>query len=113
MNKNVSSEVDNYISQIPDGAIEKFKELRQLVREELPKSREVLSYGIVGYKIDDKRARVFISGWRDHLAVYPVPDDEELRQQLNPYIKSKGTLWFPLDEPLPRNLIKSVIRALS
>lgn len=71
-----------------------------------------MSYGIIGYKVDDKRARVFISGWKDHVAVYPIPDDEDLRDDLAPYKKGKGTLWFPLDQPLPLELIKRTVRSL-
>ena len=41
-----------------------------------------------------------------------MPKDPALREQLTPYIKGKGTLWFPLDQPLPTELIKKVVRAL-
>ncbi len=104
--------VDQYIASIPLVARPKFDELRQLVKDTVPHAKEVLSYGIVGYKIDDKRARVFISGWKDHLAVYPVPASNELQEMLAPYKRGKGTLWFRLDEPLPRSLIKTVVEVL-
>lgn len=104
--------VDEYIANVPAAARPKFDELRQLVKDALPHAKEVLSYGIVGYKIDDKRARVFISGWKDHLAIYPVPRDQKLQTMLAPHIKGKGTLWFKLDEPLPKQLIKKVVEAL-
>ena len=68
----------------------------------MPDAHEVLSYGVIGYKPDPrKRAVVFISEWRDHIAVYPVPRNPELVAELQPYIKGKGTLWFKLDESLP------------
>ncbi len=104
--------VDEYIANVPLAARPKFDELRQLVRDTVPHAKEVLSYGIVGYKIDDKRARVFVSGWKDHVAMYPIPSGEELQADLAPYIKGKGTLWFKLDEPLPKTLIKKVVNAL-
>jgi uncharacterized protein YdhG (YjbR/CyaY superfamily) len=105
--------VDEYVASVPSAARPKFDELRRLVKETLPDAKEVLSYGIVGYKIDDKRARVFISGWKDHLAVYPVPKSKELQTKLKPYIKGKGTLWFSLDEPLPKPLIVQVVQDLA
>jgi uncharacterized protein YdhG (YjbR/CyaY superfamily) len=105
--------VDEYIAGIPGAARPKFDELRQLVKDALPHAKEVLSYGIVGYKIDDKRARVYISGWKDHLAVYPVPHSEELQAKLAPYIKGKGTMWFSLDEPLPKPLIRAAVEVLA
>lgn len=105
--------VEEYIANIPAAARPRFDELRALVKAALPHAREVMSYGIVGYKIDDKRARVFISGWKDHLGVYPIPHDDALREKLKPYIKGKGTLWFPLDVPLPVALIQKTVQLLT
>lgn len=105
--------VDEYETHVPDNARDKFKELRALVQETLPTATEVISYAIPAYKIDAKRAVVYISGWKDHVAMYPVPHDEILKEDLKPYIKSKGTLWFELDNPLPEMLIKATIEALA
>ena len=106
------STVDEYVAAVPPASRPMFDELRQLIRGELPHADEVLSYGIVGYKTVKGRARVFISGWKDHVAVYPVPADPALRTELEPYVRGKGTLWFPLTEPLPRDLIVRVVAAL-
>jgi len=105
--------VEEYVDNIPANARPMFYQLRDLVKKQLPNSEEVFSYGIVGYKIDDKRARVFISGWKDHVAMYPIPKNELLKSKLKPYIKGKGTLWFPLDKPLPLDIIKKSIEELS
>ncbi len=110
--KRTNQTVEGYVASVPSGAREKFDELRVLVQSELPHAKEVVSYGILGYKIDDKRARVFISGWKDHLAIYPIPRDDALQKELAPYIKGKGTLWFSLDKPLPVELIKRTIALL-
>ena len=107
-----SVSVEDYITTVPTIARPGFDKLRNLVRATIPQARELVSYGILGYKIDDKRARVFISGWKDHLALYPIPQDELLRDKLQPYIKGKGTLWFSLDKPLPEELIVASIKAL-
>lgn len=107
------TDVDTYVASIPDASRQHFDTLRQVVRSEIPTAQEVISYGIVGYKPDiKKRAVVFISGWKDHVAVYPIPKNPELQKDLKPYIKGRGTLWFPLDKPLPTQLIKKVVRAL-
>jgi len=105
--------VEEYIASVPQAARPMFDELRSLVIDCLPQAKEAYSYGIIGYKIDDKRARVFISGWKDHVAVYPIPKNELLRSELKPYIKGKGTLWFYLEQPLPMDLIKRTVLALS
>ena len=107
------ADVAAYVAAVPRAARPLFDELRTLVKAQLPHANEVASYGIIGYKIDDKRARVFISGWKDHLGVYPVPKDEALQAELAPYRKGKGTLWFMLDAPLPKALIRRVVAALA
>jgi uncharacterized protein YdhG (YjbR/CyaY superfamily) len=104
--------IDEYIARVPAAARAQFDELRLLVSSEIPNANEVLSYGIIGYKINDKRARVFVSGWKDHVAMYPVPKNTILQSELKPYIKGKGTLWFALDMPLPKTLIQKAVRAL-
>lgn len=111
--KGVSS-VDAYIAQIPPQARMRFDELRKIVKDELPAAHEVMSYGIVGYKPNlNKRAVVFISGWKDHVAMYPVPKDPDLQRELAPYIIGKGTLWFSLDAPLPKKLLQDAVQALT
>ena len=106
--------VEDYIESIPVAAKPKFDELRQLVLSEIPHLHEVLSYGIIGYKPDvSKRAVVFISGWKDHLAIYPLPKDASLVKKLESYIHGRGTLWFALDQPLPKELIIETVRALT
>lgn len=105
--------VEEYVSKVPPAARSQFNQLRAIVKSMLPQAREVLSYGIIGYKVDDKRARVFISGWKDHVAIYPVPKGQALQNDLKPYIRGKGTLWFKLDEKLPKMLIKKVVKALN
>lgn len=105
--------VEEYVASISPKARPLFSTLRELAKETLPHANEVFSYGIIGYKVDDKRARVYISGWKNHVALYPIPRSEQLQEKLKSYIKGKGTLWFNLDEPLPESLIKEVILDLA
>lgn len=105
--------VESYIASIPPVARPQFDKLRKIVRSQVPDAYEVLSYGIIGYKPDiNKRAAVFISGWKDHVAIYPIPKDEAIREKLEPYVHGKGTLWFGLEAPLPEELIREVVNKL-
>lgn len=105
--------VAEYLAAVPAGSRAHLDELRELVHVAVPEAVEVLSYGILGYRADPvKRARVFASGWRDHVALYPVPRDPDLADGVAPYVRGRGTLWFPLDQPLPRDLVVAVVRAL-
>jgi len=107
-----ATSVEQYVQRVPAAARPQFDQLRQFVRGLLPDAQEVLSYGILGYKTDAKRAKVFISGFKDHVAIYPVPADPALQDELKPYIHSKGSIWFALDEPLPLELIRRVVEGL-
>ena len=111
--KTAASSVDAYVASVPPQARPLFDELRILVTAETTNMHEVISYGVIGYKHDvTKRASIFISGWKDHLAIYPIPKTDVLKSQLEPYIKGRGTLWFTLDAPLPKQLIKDIVRTL-
>lgn len=112
LNTNSINDVDKYIANIPASGLDQFIKLRNIVKSIIPDAKEVVSYGIIGYKIDLKRARVFIGGWRDHVSIYPVPKDAGLIKKLYPYIKGKGTLWFSLDEPLPEKIIIEIVKSL-
>lgn len=105
--------VAEYLARVPAASREQLDRLRALASEELPEAHEVLSYGIIGYRLDAKRARVYVSGWKDHVAVYPVPDDPDLAAELAPFVRGKGTLWFALGRPLPDDLLRRTVRALA
>ena len=107
-----TTSVDDYVAALPSACLPKFNELRDLARKLLPEADEVVSYGLLGYKIGAGRAKVYISGWKDHVAVYPVPSEPSLALDIAPYVEGKGTLWFALDEPLPKGLIERVMRSL-
>lgn len=106
--------VEQYLAAVPQASRDALDELRRIVSGALPGASEVLSYGIIGYKPDPaKRAVVFVSGWKDHVALYPVPKSLELAERIAPYVRGKGTMWFDLDENLPAPLIADVVRELA
>lgn len=109
--KKPEKSVESYIANVPAESQKVFSKLRNLALKAYPDAEEVLSYGVVGYRYGKTRPVAFISGWKDHVAVYPIPHDEILQKVLKPYAKGKGTLWFPLDKPLPEALIMSVFVA--
>ncbi|WP_136314235.1 DUF1801 domain-containing protein [Actinomyces procaprae] len=106
--------VTDYLASVPLAARPALDALRDLVRRTAPGVEEVISYGIIGYRIPgrSKAARVFVSGWKDHVALYPLPSQEALRTELAPWVRGKGTLWFGLDEGLPTTLLERTVAAL-
>ena len=106
------SSIEEYVAQVPAAARPQFDRLRQYVRGLPPDAQEVLSYGILGYKTDARRAKVYISGFKDHVTIYPVPADPSLRDALRPFVHGKGSIWFSLSEPLPLDIIQKIVKAL-
>lgn len=101
--------IEEYIKIIPKESEEYFFRLRKLIEEMLPSSEEVLSYGIIGYKLNLKRPSFFISAWKDHVALYPLPKDKEIQKKLKNFIKGKSTVWISLKEDFPEEMLIELI----
>jgi uncharacterized protein YdhG (YjbR/CyaY superfamily) len=109
----VYTTVDEYIESFPDDVQDGLRRIRRVIREVLPEAGERISYGMPTATLDERRL-VHYSGWKRHLALYPVPaGDEALARDLDPYRAGKGTLRFPLDRPLPEDLVRRVVMALA
>ena len=104
--------VAEYVARVPDASRPLFDEIRALVQDELPDAKEVLSYGLVGYR-GRRRAIVYVGAWNDHVSLYPAPTDAELRAELKPYLRGAGTIWLPLGAEPPRDLLSRVVQHLA
>lgn len=105
--------VEEYIASFPAGVQEILQEIRRRCHAAVPGSGEAISYGIPTITLDGKYV-VYFAGWAHHISVYPVPDgDESLSAELAPYRATKGTLKFPLQKPVPYELIGKVAAAVA
>lgn len=103
--------VDAYIAAQPAEVQPLLQQLRAAIRAVAPNTTESISYGIPAYK-RGKVVVIYFAGWKKHASVYPaLSGDEALQRELSPYRESKGTLRFPLDQPLPLDLIQRAIKA--
>lgn len=101
--------VDDYISSFPSDVREALETIRGTVRRLVPGAEEAISYGIAGFRLDGHML-LYIAGWKEHVGMYPLPTmDEELTAETARYKKGKGTLRFPLAEPLPMDLIERLV----
>lgn len=101
--------VDEYANSLTDAARTKFAELRALMGRAAPGAREGISYGIAA--LQDDGYFVYFSGSKRHVSLYPAPTDvAEFEAAIAPYHSGKGTLRFPLDAPLPEELITRVVQ---
>ena len=108
--------VQEYLDSFPDDTKRVLRRVQQSVRSVIPDSDEVISYGIPTFRLEG-RPVVHLAGWQKHVSLYPAPaddqTDEDLAAALTPYRSGKGTLKFPLDEPIPYELIERVVAALA
>jgi uncharacterized protein YdhG (YjbR/CyaY superfamily) len=104
--------IDEYIASFPEDVQIMLEEIRQTVRDVVPTAKETMSYRIPTFTLNDRHL-VYFAGWKRHIALYPVPDaDEALSRELAPYRASKGTLRFPLNRPVPYELIRRLVALL-
>ena len=103
--------VDEYIASRPAAVRSVLKRVRSIIRKAVPKADEVLSYQIPTYKLNG-RAVVFFAGWSEHYSLYPSNDRlvAAFKKELAQYEISKGTIRFPLSEPVPVKLIERIAK---
>jgi uncharacterized protein YdhG (YjbR/CyaY superfamily) len=107
--KQKAASVDEYIDSFPAGVRERLALMRALVRQAAPHAEERLSYGMPAYFF--KGAVVWFAGHTNHIGLYPKARAiVRFRKDLSRFSTSKGTIQFPLDTPLPRQLIKRIVK---
>ncbi|MFD3406744.1 iron chaperone [Kribbella sp. NPDC058693] len=103
--------VDEYIASFPEEVREVLEQVRRTIHAAAPGAGEKISYQIPTITLDDKPLMYF-SGWKAHIAVYPLPPlDDALAIAIDPYRSGKGTLKFPLNKPIPYDLITRLTQA--
>jgi len=101
---------DQYLESLPAVAADRFRELSQVVVEEMPGAEQVISYGIPTFRLDGKNL-VHIAGYKRHVGLYGTGAMEALEAEVAPYKTGKGTLQFLHSEPLPVPLIRKIVAA--
>jgi|SRR5580704_3649464 uncharacterized protein YdhG (YjbR/CyaY superfamily) len=103
--------VDEYIASQPDGVQSVLNRVRSTIRKAMPGAEETISYRIPTYKLHGDRV-LFFAGWKQHYSLYPATERviEAFRADLARYEVSKGTIRFPLAEPVPVKLIGRIAK---
>ncbi len=103
------STVDEYIALAEPKVKKALKDIRKTIKTTAPKAEEVISYQIPGYKYHGML--VFFAAWKDHISLYPAPwSAVSLKKEMSAYEGSKGTIKFPIGEPMPLALIKKMVK---
>jgi uncharacterized protein YdhG (YjbR/CyaY superfamily) len=101
--------INDYISAFPPEIQNKMEQLRATIRNAAPKAVEVISYGMPAFK--GNGVLVYFAAYKNHIGFYPTPSGiEEFKKDLSIYKGAKGSVQFPVDEPLPLNLIVKIVK---
>jgi uncharacterized protein YdhG (YjbR/CyaY superfamily) len=103
--------VDEYIAAQPEDAQRILKRVRSIIRKAVPKAGEGISYKIPTYKLHGGPV-LYFAGWKKHYSLYPASDKlvAAFKKDLAAYEVNKGTIRFPLSEPVPAILIESIAK---
>ena len=103
--------VDEYIATQPDDMQAILQRVRGAIRKALPGAEEVISYQIPTYRLHGGYV-IYFAGWKHHYSLYPATDDlvAAFKDELAPYKVNKGTIRFPLSQPVPVELIERIAK---
>ena len=111
-NRSTAKPINEYIAKFPPQTQKVLKKLRALVRATAPGVTEKISYGIPTFDLSGHYL-VYLAGWKKHIALYPVTAGvaAAFKKEIEPYWTGKGTLQFPLDKPIPADLIRRIVNS--
>lgn len=108
------SSVEEYRNDQPDQTKTALLQLKELILEVEPNATELLNYNIPAYaliKNGKREQQIMIAGYKNHVGLYPHPTTmEKFEPELKEYKRGKGSVQFPLDKPLPKDLITRMIK---
>lgn len=100
--------IDEYIRQFPPSVQEKLEKLRKVIKDAAPDSTERISYQMPTFYLQGNL--VHFAAFKHHIGFYPAPSGiERFKEELAGYKSSKGAVQFPIDEPLPYELISRIV----
>lgn len=107
--RSVPANVDKYIATFPPEVRAVLQRVRQVVREAAPDAQEVISYRMPAFKLSG--ILVYFAAFKSHIGFYPpIRGDARIEKAASAYAGEKGNLRFPLDRPIPFDLISRLTR---
>lgn len=101
--------IDEYLKTFPEDIQIILEKIRQTIRNAAPDAVEAISYQMPTFKLNGKNL-VHFAAWKNHIGFYPTPSGTEtFQKELSPYARSKGSVQFPLDKPIPLDLVEKIV----
>lgn len=103
-----ANSIDEYIAGFPPETQRVLEELRALIKASAPGATEKISYAIPAFDLNG--SLVWFAGYAKHVGLYPGASGvEAFKEELKPYKSAKGSVQFPLSQPLPTDLIRRIV----
>lgn len=103
-------DIDDYIISFPEDIQEILRQILETIRQAAPGAEEVISYGMPALKIAGKPL-VYFAAFKNHIGFYATPTGHrEFADELSKYKQGKGSVQFPLNQPVPLDLIERITR---
>ena len=100
--------IDEYIGDFPENVGDRLEKIRQTVHEVARGAQETISYQMPAFQREGK-ILVYFAAFSDHISIYPIPEEgDDFNKDIAKYITGKGTLQFPLNKPLPFNIVEKI-----
>ena len=108
-NRSADTTIDEYIAGFPAETQKAMAELRALIKTIAPGATETISYAIPTFDLNGRHL-VHFAGYAKHIGFYPIPSGmEAFKEELKSYKQGKGSVQFPLGQPLPTDLIRRIV----
>jgi uncharacterized protein YdhG (YjbR/CyaY superfamily) len=105
----VPKTIDEYIARFPDDIQAILQQIRLTIRKAAPDAEEKISYQMPTFTLNGNL--VHFAAFKKHIGFYPVPTGiEQFKKELSRYEGGKGSIRFPLDKPIPFDLIRKIVR---
>ncbi len=109
LSKKEFTTIDEYIATFPKTTQTTLQTLRQAIKEAAPDAQETISYQMPAFK--QNGILVYFAAFKNHIGFFPTASAvEAFKEKLKGYKTSKGTVQFPLGEPIPLELVKEMVR---
>jgi uncharacterized protein YdhG (YjbR/CyaY superfamily) len=102
-------DIDQYIATFPTEFQMVLEKVRQTIRDAAPDAKETISYQMPAF--EQHGILVYFAAWTKHIGLYPpISGDKTLERAVARYVGPKGNLQFPLNEPIPYDLIERIVK---
>jgi uncharacterized protein YdhG (YjbR/CyaY superfamily) len=110
MTPNTAKNIDEYISGFPKDIQAMLNQIRATIKKSAPTAEEAIKYAIPTFVLNSRNL-VHFAAFKNHIGFYPTPTGiESFQKELSKYKQGKGSVQFPLDEPMPLTLITKIVK---